>query len=104
MIRKSKRKKRVRKFRKGAGGWTPGRSNDEIIEVEDGDSCTYREACNRLRKSWLKFKISKSKDDEISMDEARIEINKMQRALNLPETDFEGFEQGVSDTYNEDQD
>lgn len=96
-----KPRKRIRKFRKGTG-WPEKRDNDEIIEIEDGDSCTYREACNRLRKAWLKFKIAKSKGDEITMDEARLDINKTQRALGLTETDFEGYEQGVSDEWNED--
>ena len=95
-----KPRKRIRKFRKGTG-WRPGRDNDEIIEIEDGDSCTYREACNRLRKAWLSFKIAKSKDDGITMDEAREKINKMQRALELEVTDFEIHEEGVTDIWND---
>ena len=93
-----KPRKRIRKFRKGTD-WRPGRDNDEIIEIEDGDSRTYREACNRLRKAWLSFKIAKSKDDGITMYESRENIYKMHRALYLEVTDFEIYEEGVTDIW-----
>ena len=94
------RRKTQRKFRKGSN-WVIKRSNDEIIEVDDGDSCTYGEACNRLRKAWKKLKISKSTGDEISLDEAKETIIKMQIALGLETTDFEAYEEGVTDTWTE---
>lgn len=96
------RKKTPRKFKRGTY-WPIKRSNDEIIEIEDGDSCTYGEACNRLRKSWKKLKIAKSTGDEISLDEAKEKINLLQVALGLETTDFEAYEEGVTDTWNEDE-
>jgi len=94
------RKKTPRKFKKGSN-WPVKRSNDEIIEIDGEDSCTYGEACNRLRKAWRKLKISKNTGDEISLDEAKETINKMQRALFLKETEFDMYEEGVTDTWSE---
>lgn len=94
------RKKNPKTFKKGTN-WTNKPSNDSIVRVEDGDEVTYGQACNRLRKSWKKLKIAKSTDDGISLDEAKESINKLQRAMKLPLTDFENYEKGVTDTWNE---
>lgn len=97
-VRKMPRKKTPKSFKRGTN-WSQKRSNDEIIRIDDGDEVSYGQACNRLRKSWKKLKIANANDDGISLDEAKESINKIKRALGLPETDFENYEKGVTDTW-----
>lgn len=95
------RKKNPKTFKRGTNWATVKHSNDDVIRIEDGDEVTYGQACNRLRKSWKKLKIAKSTDDGISLDEAKESINKIKRAMGLPETDFENYEKGVTDTWSD---
>ena len=84
------RKKTERRFKKGDN--FPKFFNDEDF-VPDLD-CTAKQAYNRLRKSWRKFRIAKSTGDEISLSEAMDAINEVQRGLKIPVTDFENYEPG----------
>lgn len=63
--------------------------NDDYIEDLD---CTFGAACNYLRKSWKKFIICRSKNDEIGMDEAMNTINLIQNSLGIPMTDWEAYD------------
>ena len=88
-IKKSNARRRVeKKYHKGEN-FPRVFDDDDYIESLD---CTARQAYNYLRKSWLKFRICKSKDDEVGMDEAMEQINNAQRALMLPMTDWENYE------------
>lgn len=51
-------------------------------------SCTYGQACNMLRKKWIKFRISKHNDDDLSLNEAMEEINSIQRILGIQVTEW----------------
>lgn len=86
-------KKKQRSFKKG-DGIPLKRNNDDMIEDL---GCTYAQAMNFLRKTWIKLKISKAKGDEIGLDESYTEINRIQRALGLVETDFEAYEGPVEE-------
>jgi len=55
--------------------------------IEDLD-CSYGQACNMLRKSWIKLKIAKKNDDELSLEEAKVTINRIQNILGLPITEW----------------
>ena len=91
-------RKKVRKV-KGKGKNFPKAYEDEEM-VPDLD-CTAKQAYNYLNKSWRKFKIGKSKGDEISMSEAQEAINNIQKALKIPETRFDDYEGPVEEEEDE---
>lgn len=55
----------------------------DFVEALD---CDYGQACNMLRKKWIKFKMAKRNSDELSLEEAKEEINNIQNILGISVT------------------
>lgn len=88
-VKKHNLKRRVeRKHEKGEN--FPRLYNDDD-DIEDL-GCSYGQACNWLKKSWLKLRICRSKGDEIGTDEAQDSINRIQSAIGIPITEWENYD------------
>ena len=60
--------------------------------------CSYGEACNRLRKSWIKLKIANKSGDEEKIEEARETINYLQETLGIKVTIWkEDYDREIED-------
>ena len=86
--------KKPRIYPKGHG-FQHVRSRWDNNDIVEDLGYTYGKAMSALRKSWLELRICRSHNDEIGQDEAKEQINTIQRAVGLEVTDWDNFDENA---------